>query len=202
MSAPLHHSDVARCWAGFASFGAGLVHVAVVREHLEVSVSHGVFFALVGLAQVGWALLALRGPAVPWPRTTVAVTLALIALWAVSRAIGLPFGLGGKEPVGTADVLAVVLEVGLILSVALAVRSGVMVTPDGPEQTARPALASARFVTLLAAGALAVSAVATPAMAATMAGDHAHPHGHSPSEQQSDGPGTEHVHDDGYEHDG
>jgi hypothetical protein len=192
---------VARCWAGFASFGAGLVHVAVVREHLEVSLSHGVFFAVVGLAQIGWALWALRGPAVPRPGATALATVALIALWVVSRLVGLPFGLAAREPVGTADVLAVVLEVALILCVALAARSSAMVRPDGPEQAAHPALASARFVSLLAAGALAVSAVATPAMAATMAGEHAHPHGHSPSPQPEDGPTHDGGHhDDGHEH--
>jgi hypothetical protein len=174
---------VARCWAGFASFGAGLVHVAVVRDHLEVSVSHGVFFAVVGLAQIGWGLWSLSGTAVPRPLSTVSATVVLIALWAVSRTVGLPFGLGGKEPIGTADVLAVVLEVGLILCVALAARSRATVRRGVPQQ-ATPALASARFVALLAAGALAVSALATPAMAATMAGDHAHPHGHSPSQEQ------------------
>ncbi len=199
---------MARCWAGFASFGAGLVHVAVVREHLEVSVSHGVFFAVVGLAQIGWGLWALRGPVVPRARTTVLATVALIALWAVSRTVGLPFGLGGKEPVGTADVLAVVLEVGLILCIALAARSVAVPNRDGSERSAQAPLASAKFVSLLAAGALAVSAVATPAMAATMAGVHAHPHGHSPSQDPSDGPDDGHSHDpehdddDGQEHGG
>jgi hypothetical protein len=192
---------VARCWAGFASFGAGLVHVAVVREHLDVSVSHGVFFAVVGLAQIGWALWALSATSVPRPRSTALATLALIAVWAVSRTTGLPLGLGGKERVGTADVLAVALEVGLVLCVALAARSSATVPSGGPEPTARPALASARFVTLLAAGALAVSAVATPAMAATMAGDHAHPHGHSSDQGTSDRHGDEPGHDDdGHEH--
>ena len=176
MSVSLHGSDVARCWAGFASFGAGLVHVAVVREHLDESLSHGVFFAVVGLAQIGWALWALSAAAVPRPRSTVYATVALIALWAVSRTVGLPFSLGGKEPVGRADVLAVALEVGLVLCVALAARSSATARRDGAELNPRPALTSVRFVSLLAAGALAVSAVATPAMAATMAGDHAHSH--------------------------
>lgn len=169
---------MARCWAGFASFGAGLVHIAVVREHLSESWSHGVFFAAVGLAQVGWALWALQGTSVPRPRLTVAATLGLIGLWAMSRTMGLPFGLGGKEPVGTADVLAMVLQVALILCIAAAVASTATARREVPQRSAAPALAAARFVALLAVGALAVSAVATPAMAATSAGEHAHEHGH------------------------
>jgi len=173
---------VARCWAGFASFGAGLVHVAVVQEHLAEAWYHGTFFAVIGLAQVGWALWALSGTSVPRPRATAAATLALIALWAVSRTIGLSLDpvTAVPEPVGRADLLAVVLELGLILCIiaALGLRpastSGVRT-----ERAGSPTASSARFVALLAAGALAVSAIATPAMAATTAGEHAHEHGHS-----------------------
>jgi hypothetical protein len=190
---------VARCWAGFASFGAGLVHVAVLREHLDVSLLQGAFFAVVGVAQIGWALWALHGPSVPRPRLTAIATAAVIALWAVSRTVGLPTGLGGREAVGTADLLAVVLEVGLILCISLAAVSSATVRREVPPHTATPALASARVVALLAAGALAVSAIATPAMAATSAGDHAHPHGHSPSQEQAPAdhhaPGSELDHD-------
>jgi hypothetical protein len=184
-------TDVARCWAGFASFGTGLVHVAVMREHLEVSVAHGIFFTVVGLAQLGWGLWALARPTVPLPRLTAAATLGLMTLWAVSRTIGLSLdpNAARPEPVGTADLLAVVLEIGLVLCILVAAQRPAT-TPSQDERTydelpygddgdsRRAAGASLRVLALLAAGALAVSAVATPAMAASMAGDYAHEHGH------------------------
>jgi len=171
-------TDVARCWAGFASFGAGLVHVAVVQDHLAQSWYHGAFFAVVGAAQVGWALWALSGTSVPRPRATAAATLALITLWAVSRTVGLALDplSAAPESVGTADALAVVLELALIACIVAAMPR---VAPAQAEQAGNPTAATARFVALLAAGALAVSAIATPAMAATTAGEHAHEHGHS-----------------------
>lgn len=175
-------TDVARCWAGFASFGTGLIHIAVVREHFAEAPSHGIFFAVVGLAQIGWALLALHRPDVPIPRLTGAATLGLIALWAVSRTIGLSLNplTSVPEPVGTADLLAVLLEVALILCILAAIPRPASLprTPEATPSTTPSAASSARFVALLAAGALAVSAVATPAMATTEAGQYAHGHGH------------------------
>ena len=172
-------TDVARCWAGFASFGTGLVHIAVVREHFAESWAHGTFFAVVGLAQIGWALLALHRASVPFPRLTAAATLALISLWAVTRTVGLTLDplTAVPEPVGRADLLAVLLEISLILCILAAIpRPATTTTAEAPSTRARAS--SARFLALLAAGALAVSAIATPAMAATQAGQHAHEHGH------------------------
>jgi uncharacterized membrane protein len=178
--------DVARCWAGFASFGAGLIHVAVVREHFAESWTHGTFFAVVGLAQIAWALLALHQPVVPIPRLTGVATLGLIGLWVVSRTVGLALDpqKAVREPVGTPDLLAVVLEVALILCILAALpRLATSPSPEpaGPQlDEERTGLAaSGRVLALLAAGALAVSAIATPGMAATLAGQHAHGHGHS-----------------------
>ena len=169
---------MARCWAGFASFGTGLVHIAVVREHFAESWAHGTFFAVVGLAQIGWALLALHRVSVPFPRLTAAATLGLISLWAVSRTVGLSLDplTAAPEPVGTADLLAVLLEISLILCILAAIPRPATTTAEAP--STRDRASSARFLALLAAGALAVAAIATPAMAATQAGQHAHEHGH------------------------
>ena len=58
---------MARCWAGFASLGAGLVHLAVVREHLAEWWVYGVFFAAIGTLQILWALAALARDTRPSP---------------------------------------------------------------------------------------------------------------------------------------
>jgi hypothetical protein len=163
-------ADVARCWAGFASLGAGLVHLAVVREHLAQWWVFGVFFAGVGAAQIVWALLALAADRAPFPRFVVAGNIALVAVWATTRAIGIPIGpeRWAPEPAGRADVLCVVLELATVVALAVAAR-GVrrpLVTSVGRSRGA------GRSVALLFAGALAVSAVTTPALAATEPGQH------------------------------
>ncbi|MEP6759778.1 MAG: hypothetical protein ABJA93_00240 [Sporichthyaceae bacterium] len=185
----LDRTDVARCWAGFASFGAGLIHIAVVREHLAESPAQGIFFAVVGLAQVGWAFWALSRSTVPFPRITAGATLGLIALWGVSRTIGLSLDplTSVREPVGVADVLCVVLEAALIGCVLVAAPRAARVPVEADQRESRSAT-SARGLALLAAGALAVSALATPAMAATSAGQHAHNHHGAVVEHGAHGP--------------
>ena len=171
---------MARCWAGFASFGTGLVHIAVIREHLAESWAQGTFFIVVGLAQIAWALWALSRETVPAPRLTAAATLALIALWGISRTVGLSLDplTSVPEPAGTPDLFAVLLEIALILCVLAAIpRAVTTAAPSEPPSLGKAAL-SGRFVALLAVGALAVSAIATPAMAASGAGQHGSTHGH------------------------
>ncbi len=169
-------ADVLRCWAGFASLGAGLIHLAVVREHLAEWWVFGAFFAAVGVAQLGWGLLAMARDRAPIGSFVAAGNVALVALWAVTRSTGIPVGPEPWTPeaVGRADVLCVVLEVGTVLALAAAARAGgVPLVRAG----ARPGSVAGRYVALLFAGALAVSALTTPALAATEAGGHAHGHG-------------------------
>ena len=130
--------DVLRLWSAFALLGAGLVHLAVVSEHVEESALHGLFFLVVGAVQLGWGVLAMARTTLPAPHALVAVQVGLVAIWAASRTVGLPVPPAPwtTEPVGTADLLAVA-----------------------------------------AAGALLVWVLTTPALAATEAGQHAHPHG-------------------------
>ena len=162
--------DLARCWAAFASLGAGLVHLAVVQEHQAEWWLFGVFFAALGAAQLGWALAALARDTVPVLRAVVVVDLAVVALWTATRTVGLPVGPEPWQPesAGRPDVLSTLLEVGVVVALLVVAR-----TTSRPVPAGRPV---ARFVALLFAGALAVSAVTTPALAATPAGGQAHHH--------------------------
>jgi hypothetical protein len=164
-------AGVARCWAGFASLGAGLVHAAVVPEHWVEWTGFGAFFAVVAAGQLGWGLLALGRDRLPLCRLVAAANVALIVLWAVTRTIGLPVGPDRWTPeaVGAADLGSVALEAIVVVAVAVAAWSGRMVTA--------PRTSGGRVLAGLAAGALVVGLVTTPALAATSAGEHAHPHG-------------------------
>ena len=172
---PFVPRDVVRVWAAFAGLGAGLVHAATVGPRLTESVVAGVILVVLMAAQLGWALLVLSRGAVPLPRLSVAVSLGLVVLWAGTRATGL-------APVGLADVVAA----GLHLSVAWLVMADLRATADDaragagadavPDGRSAGAGAGRRFA-LLFAGALLASAVTTPALAASEAGQHAVPHG-------------------------
>jgi hypothetical protein len=169
----LGRADVVRCWAGFASLGAGLVHLAVVQEHLDEYWLYGTFFAVLGTAQLLWAVAALARDRAPWLRTIAYGNLAVVALWAVTRTVGLPIGPEHWEPeaAGRADVLCTLLEVAVAGLLLVAAR-----LPTTASRTTGSNRSTGRFVAVLFAGALAVSAVTTPALAATPAGGQAHHH--------------------------
>ena len=162
----LGRADVARCWAGFASLGAGLIHLAVTEEHFHEWWLYGSFFLAVGITQIGWAVLALARDRPPWRLLTAWASFAVVVLWAVTRTVGLPFGPepGQAEPAGRADVLCGVLE--------LAVFAALLVVPLLQERdaTSPGRRRAGTFVALMFAGALASAAITTPALAATPAG--------------------------------
>ena len=167
--------DALRLWAAFALLGAGLVHLAVVSEHVAESALHGFFFAVVGTAQLGWGVLAMARTSVPAPRVLVAVQVAVVAIWAASRTVGLPIPpeRWTSEPVGTADLLTAALEAVAVAATVLAARVLRASRQATPDRT----ISSRRLLAGAAAGALLVSALTTPALAATGAGELAHPHG-------------------------
>jgi len=170
---------MARCWAGFASLGAGLVHVAAFREHLDHWLPAGIFFAVTAFVQIGWGLAALARDRAPYPLTFIALNIGVVALWAVTRTTGLPTGpeAGAAEPVGTADGLCMVLQGLIVMSLLVAVGTARTAAPPGARTTDTGRPRPARFLVGLAAGAVVMSALATPAMAATEAGKYARSHG-------------------------
>jgi hypothetical protein len=123
--APASAELVVRAGACAALLGAGVVHATVVSEHSQEWALAGLFFA--GL-QVVQTVLAVA-VAFWWDRrvaiTVVVVNLATVAVWAVSRTAGLPFGPAGfqqPEAVGVADLACCFLELlaaGLALPTAL-----------------------------------------------------------------------------------
>ena len=71
----------------------------------------GLFFAVSSIAQLAWASLALTSGGALLLRAGVLLNLGCVALWAVTRTLGLPFGLiPGPEAVGGWDVATVIWE--------------------------------------------------------------------------------------------
>ncbi len=106
---------------------AGVVHLALVSEHLSESIALGVGFLGAGLGQVGLAAIILRNP------TTAALRLALL-LSAVSLAalvaavtVGLPALLhgsmsGGFAPAESLTDLGAITGAAEVIAVVLALR--------------------------------------------------------------------------------
>jgi hypothetical protein len=113
-------------WALAAlSVAAAAIHFGFAPAHLDEDWAHGGFFLALGWFQLAWAALIVARPRRSVLALGIAVNLAVIVVWAVSRTSGLPFGPTAdvKEDIGTPDVLATLFEAIIVLvSAALLAR--------------------------------------------------------------------------------
>jgi hypothetical protein len=115
-----------RGMAAIMAFGAGLIHIGVVKEHLSEGWIVPGFFIVVGLIQLAAAGLLLRPRPALWLWLGILGSAAVIGIWIVSRTVGLPL-IGEAnlpEPVGLADSAASLMEATTILALALWLRAG------------------------------------------------------------------------------
>jgi hypothetical protein len=147
--------------------GAGTIHVAMAPSHLGESALEGAGFLAAAWVQLalGVAVL-LRAPSRRLLLAVAGTSVALIAVWLVSRTAGLPFGAhaGHAESISVVDGVCVALEAvaALVTAAKLAgLASGLL-----------------RSRAIAVVGALGALAFTTGAVASPAARDHAaHSHG-------------------------
>jgi hypothetical protein len=107
--------------AAILSAASGLIHIAAVPEHWANYRIAAWFFIGLGTFQVTWAALVLGRPGRLLSEAGAAVALGTIAVWAVSRTSGLPFGpfAGIAERAGRADVISTLFEEALVIVLIL-----------------------------------------------------------------------------------
>ncbi len=182
--------------AAVASVGAGLVHAAAAGTHND-DVTLAWMFALCAAAQIGWAAAV-----VAWPRRSllvvgVVLNAGCVAVWALTRTVGLWGALAGVEAVGAQDLVAAALGAVAAGGAAVALAGSVR---------RRDGATAARRLDAPAVGvaAMLVLALAVPAMAATHShGDADHDHGDGGEQVEvaahahPDGTSTDHAHEPG-----
>jgi hypothetical protein len=104
---------VARCAVASTLAGAAIIHATVVGQHVEEWAPAGLFFLVLVLLESALGVLAWLA----WSRLTAILVLVTsigtLAVWAVSRTVGMPFGPADfqvPEAVGTADLVCGGLE--------------------------------------------------------------------------------------------
>ncbi|GAA4670661.1 hypothetical protein [Nocardioides nanhaiensis] len=116
-----------RCWLPLAVVGSTVaagVHAALVPPHSATLPTLAMAFAVCAAGQLGWAAALVLRPT-PWLlRLGVAAQLGVCALWALSRATGLPPLLPGPEPVGAWDLLALTTQLAAVAGGVCALRAG------------------------------------------------------------------------------
>ena len=113
-----------RFLAGVGLLAAGIIHLAQVWVHADEGVLFWGFFLVVGALQVAAAVALVRARRTRWYWIGIAGSSATIAIWLLSRSLGLPFGAepGVPEVVGTADAAASLLEGITVVSLLLHVK--------------------------------------------------------------------------------
>jgi hypothetical protein len=107
--------------------GAAAIHGSVVGEHLGEWAPAGAFFLGIQLVELSLALLAVTGWRPQVARAVVLSGLATLAVWAVSRTVGMPIGPADfrtPEPVGLTDVVCGILEAASVIAAVPSLRSG------------------------------------------------------------------------------
>jgi hypothetical protein len=107
-----------------ASFGAALVHVAVMPDHFRESVMYGLFFLGASVGQSAFGVLILARPSRHLVMAGIIGSALLILLWMVSRTWGVPIGPdnGATESFGVLDALATSYEAVTVIFGLLAIR--------------------------------------------------------------------------------
>lgn len=111
--------------AAGVSIAAGIVHAVATIDHFTHYWLYGVFFLVVTYGQVTWGAALWRGRlSARALRLGAHANLAIIAVWVLSRTVGVPFGpyTWDAEPIGLADGAATMDQLVLVAYVALILR--------------------------------------------------------------------------------
>jgi hypothetical protein len=110
-------SRLAARLAALASLGASVVHFAVVPTHWHEWMPAGLFFASIALFQLLWARLVLARTTTPVLAAGIMFNLGAVALWALTRTAGAPFGphMGEAEVIQAADLCAQMLQIYVVM---------------------------------------------------------------------------------------
>jgi hypothetical protein len=103
--------------------GSGAIHFGMMGEHAGVSWTHGLFFASVAWLQLGLAAMIGFRPTKPVITIGIVVNLAVLAIWLISRTVGIAIGGDGTPDAwGRVDGLCAVFE-GLAVLASFALLS-------------------------------------------------------------------------------
>jgi hypothetical protein len=101
---------------GLLSMAVALIHAAVIEQHWTTYWLYGVFFILVGSAQLAWALAITAAPRRWLLWAGVAGNTLVVLTWIVTRAVGALVGPAAtvSERAGFGDLVATVMQVLIV----------------------------------------------------------------------------------------
>ena len=100
---------------------AGILHLIVASNIIQLSISNGIFFIVAGIAQIFWALPMVKRWGRVWYYIGIGGTIILIILWAMTR---LPNNLITGErpfPINAMGITIEILQIAYIILTAMVI---------------------------------------------------------------------------------
>jgi hypothetical protein len=100
---------------GVASLGAAVIHAAVIGEHFALDAMQGTFFLVAMGCQAAWAMAVIASPRRWVLMAGIAGNLGIVAVWIISRTVGIPLVAAGEpEAASMLDLVATACEVVVV----------------------------------------------------------------------------------------
>ena len=97
------------------ALGVGIMHVLLAPDHLiDIGMEHGIFFAIVGSAQIGFGLLFVAKPTRELAIIGTVGTIGSIVLYFITRMEELPEPFGALEGIDQVGIIAKIVEISLV----------------------------------------------------------------------------------------
>lgn len=125
--------------AAALSLVAGLIHAWAMPGHYREWWGYGAFFLVIAIAQVFLSDALLYRPRRRLFQVGAVGNLAVIALYIVTRTVGIPFfgpHAGEVEEMGALDLLSIVVELVLVFTLVLLLRVRLATRPTMSSGTA------------------------------------------------------------------
>ncbi|MFI4991913.1 MAG: hypothetical protein ACHQHO_13510 [Solirubrobacterales bacterium] len=119
------NSETALLLAAAVTFIGGLIHVGAAVDHFSGFPLYTLVFCLLAAGQIAWAAMLLRHPSQRVMLLGCAFQLGIVALWALSRTVGLPIAPQAwvPEEIGVADLMETIGELASVIAVLCVVMS-------------------------------------------------------------------------------
>ncbi len=97
------------------ALGIGIMHVLLAPDHLiDAGMEHGIFFGILGFAQIGFGLLFIAKPTRSLAIIGIVGTIGSIVLYFITRMVELPEPFGAPEGMDQVGIIVKIVEVSLI----------------------------------------------------------------------------------------
>jgi hypothetical protein len=118
-------SETALLLVASLTFVGGLIHVGAAVDHFGEFPLYTLVFCLLAAGQMTWAAMLLRRPSRRVMLLGCAFQLGIVALWALSRTVGVPIAPRAwvPEKIGVADLVETIGEIASVIAVLCVVSS-------------------------------------------------------------------------------